>query len=266
MDMPLTTRRGLGRKPLTALGKLTVSALVALAALMVCLEVVVFHLNPVGWLFVGVPLLLAGLAATGWRAAPLLGAIWCGLMIVTNIPFTIYDLTHPEQFAMFALEVGLDLAMISGVVGGVAATVQNYRNPLTQRRTPAWLPHGLTAMAALAVGALLVAAVVQGRDTSGVSPETLAQLPTLSVKAAQFEQRELHARVGEIVALRLDDADTEGHNFDIDELTVHIQMPSGKMGLALFTPSTPGTYTFYCAPHYNKQTGQGMKGSLIVVP
>src|SRR5262249_7058598 len=127
-------------------------------------------------------------------------------------------------------------------------------------------PYGLTAMAALAVGALLVATVVQGRDTTGVSPQTLAQLPALSTKAAQFEQRELHAHVGQIVALRLENADAEGHSFDVDELNVHAQMPGGKPGLALFTPTTPGTYTFYCALHYNKDTGQGMKGTLIVVP
>ena len=73
MDIVLTRRGAFSRKPLTALGKLTIIALVAFAALMVCFEVVVFHLNPIGWLFVAVPLLLSGLAATGWRAAPLLG-------------------------------------------------------------------------------------------------------------------------------------------------------------------------------------------------
>src|SRR5262249_14081328 len=114
------------------------------------------------------------------------------------------------------------------------------------------------------VGALLVAAIVQGRDSSGVSEEMLAQLPALRAKAAEFEQRELHARVSQAVALRLENADGQGHSFDIDELNVHAQMPGGKPGLALFTPSTPGTYIFYCALHYNKQTGQGMKGTLIV--
>src|SRR5262249_37718298 len=80
------------------------------------------------------------------------GALSANMLLGQHAPHVCpssYDLTHPEQFAMFALEVGLDLAMTSGVVGGIAATVQNYRNPLTQRRTPASLPHGLTAMAAL---------------------------------------------------------------------------------------------------------------------
>jgi plastocyanin len=266
MDISLTTPRAFSRKPLAALGKLTVYALLALAAVLVHLEVTVFELDPRALPFIAAPLLLAGVAATGWRAAPLLGALWCGLFTVMAIPFTSFNLAHPEQLQVFAEELWLDLALIGGIVGGIAATVQNYRTPLAERRTPAWLPYALTAMAALTAGALLVAAVVQGRDSTGVSPETLAQLPALSVKAAKFEQPELHARVGQTVALRLENADGQGHSFDVDELNVHADMPSGKAGLALFTPSTPGTYTFYCALHYDKQTGQGMKGTLIVAP
>src|SRR5262245_20897738 len=129
------------------------------------------------WPFMAITLLLAGLIAMGWRWAPLLGALWCGLFTVMAIPFTSFNLAHPEQLQVFAEELWLDLALIGGVVAGIAATVQNYRTPLSQRRRPTWLPYALTAMAALAVGALLVAAVVQGRDGSGVSPETLAQLP-----------------------------------------------------------------------------------------
>src|SRR5262245_40059286 len=266
MDIAFTTRRAFSRKPLAALGKLSLGALVALAAFMIYLDVVVFALDPRGWPFIAVTVLMAGAAATGWRAAPLLGALWCGLFGVMSIPFTSYNLTHPEQLNLFAPELWLDLALIGGIVGGIAATLQNYRTPLTQRRTPAWLPYGLTAIAALAVGALLVAAVVQGRDSSGVSPQMLAQLPALSVMTAQFEQTELHARVGQTVALRLENADAEGHSFDVDELNVHAPMPGGKPSLALFTPTTPGSYTFYCALHYNKQTGQGMKGTLVVAP
>ena len=129
-----------------------------------------------------------------------------------------------------------------------------------QTRSAKWLYR------AIRTNQLLISAVVQGRDATGVSPEALAQLPPLSVRAAQFEQRELHARVGQTMALRLETADGQGHSFDVDGLNVHAPMPSGKPGLALFTPSKPGTYTFYCALHYDKASGQGMKGTLIVAP
>src|SRR5262245_54537013 len=111
MDIPLTTRRSFGRKPLAALGKLTVSALGALLAVMVYLNVVVFQLDPRMWPFMAITLLLTGLAATGWRWAPLLGALWCGLFTVMAIPFSSYNLAHPEQFHVFAEELWLELAL-----------------------------------------------------------------------------------------------------------------------------------------------------------
>ena len=41
-------------------------------------------------------------------------------------------------------------------------------------------------------------------------------------------------------------------------------MPAGADSLALFEAAKPGTYSFYCAPHYDKATGKGMQGTLIV--
>jgi plastocyanin len=47
---------------------------------------------------------------------------------------------------------------------------------------------------------------------------------------------------------------------------VHVLMPPGKSNLALFTPTKPGTYTFYCQPHADKAARTGMVGTLIVEP
>jgi plastocyanin len=66
--------------------------------------------------------------------------------------------------------------------------------------------------------------------------------------------------------LRLENTDPVTHSFDVDELNVHVVMPHGQTALAVFKPTEPGSYTFYCAPHYDKNTGQGMKGTLIVEP
>src|SRR5262245_6627402 len=69
MDIPLTTRHAFSRKPLAALGKLSLSALVALAAFMIYLDVVVFQFDPRAWPFIVVTVLLTGVVATGCRAA-----------------------------------------------------------------------------------------------------------------------------------------------------------------------------------------------------
>jgi hypothetical protein len=73
--------------------------------------------------------------------------------------------------------------------------------------------------------------------SAGVSTEALAQLPALVVGRNTFEQAELRAKVGEAVALRLDNQDTNAHSFDIDEFAVHTLLPPGATSLALFTAS-----------------------------
>ena len=76
----------------------------------------------------------------------------------------------------------------------------------------------------------------------------------------------MRARVGETVALRLDNADTSVHYLDIDEFNVHAIMPAGKSNVAIFKPTQPGTYTFYCHPHADKAARTGMVGTLVVEP
>ena len=71
---------------------------------------------------------------------------------------------------------------------------------------------------------------------------------------------------GETVALRLENPDPVSHAFAIDEFGVKAVMPAGSESLALFEPTTPGTYTFYCPPHYDQASGNGMHGTLIVEP
>jgi plastocyanin len=110
----------------------------------------------------------------------------------------------------------------------------------------------------------LAIAVLAGIAAASVSPDVLAALPALGVKGFAFQQTELRVKAGEVVALRLDNADQAPHSFDVDELGVHAPIPVGQGGMALFRPTAPGTYTFYCAPHYDKASGQGMKGTLIV--
>ncbi len=127
-----------------------------------------------------------------------------------------------------------------------------------------WLRGFLIGTAALVLGASLGATIPPSDATAGVSAEALAQLPALVSRRNRFNQAELRARVGEIVALRLENSDTAGHYFDIDELNVHVAMPSGKPALALFTPTTPGTYTFYC--HVPGHREAGMVGTLVAAP
>ena len=66
------------------------------------------------------------------------------------------------------------------------------------------------------------------------------------------------------MALRLDNRDPEEHYFDIDELNVHVAMPSGTSALAVFRPTTPGIFTFDRQVPGHREAG--MIGTLIVEP
>lgn len=93
-------------------------------------------------------------------------------------------------------------------------------------------------------------------------------MPTVKTEGFAFDQKEIRVKAGETVALKLSNEDTTAHSFDIDELDVHAPMPSDQIGLALFRPTEPGTYTFYCAipGHADVEKGTGMIGTLIVEP
>jgi len=45
-----------------------------------------------------------------------------------------------------------------------------------------------------------------------------------------------------------------------------VPLAGSRSALALFTAGAPGRYTIYCAPHYDRKSGQGMKTTLVVEP
>jgi uncharacterized cupredoxin-like copper-binding protein len=208
-------------------------------------------------------LVIAGIVATRWRWAPLLAVLWVVVSVVPGAePYT-YSLTHPAETAKFIVTLISLVLLLSSVVAGVAATVSGKRQG-AEGSAPRWLHGFLIGTTAFVFGASLVATIPPSDATASVSAEALAQLPALVSSRNRFSQSELRARVGEIVALRLENSDTAGHDFDIDELDIHVPMPSGKPVLALFTPTAPGSYTFYC--HIPGHREAGMVGTLVVEP
>jgi plastocyanin len=232
MATPLVATRIWSLKPLGALRLWTVVGLVGTISALIYIQVTSIGFDPLVSGFVLLALIIAASVAIGWRWAPLLGALWSLLLLAAFGPFLIYDLTHPAVFDHFVLAV--PVVAFLGTLSG------------------------------LSLGAVLAAAMVAGTSTSGVSAEALAKLPALATLPNSFDRNELRAKVGETVALRLENQDTQSHSFDIDEFTVHTLLPAGATSLALFTPSTPGSYTFYCSIPGHREAG--MVGTLIAEP
>jgi len=262
MDKPFAATAP--KNPLPVLRMIIIGGLVGNVAVNVILQTLIVQALIVPLTIIMVlTLLTAGVCATRWRWAPLLAVLWVVVSVVPGLePYT-YNLTHPTETALFVNTLlGLVLLLIA-VVAGVATTIAE-RRQTAEVRTPGWLRGFLIGTATFVLGASLVAAIPPPNASAGLSAEMLAQLPALVSRRNTFDRTELRARVGETVALRLENSDTQAHYFDIDVFNVHVPMPAGKSALALFTPTTPGTYTFYC--HIPGHTEAGMAGTLIVEP
>jgi uncharacterized cupredoxin-like copper-binding protein len=264
MSTPLPGSHTQERTRLPALSKAMIAGMVGNVLVNTVLQALIVRalIVPLA-IIMALTLLVAGVCATRWRWAAPLAVLWCVVSVIPGLePYT-YNLTHPAETGVFiGTLLGLALLLIT-VVAGVAATVVGQRQ-VAAGRVPRWLRGFLIGVAALVLGASLVAAIPLSEATAGVSAEALAQLPALVSAHTRFEPAELRARVGETVALRLDNRDAERHYFDIDELNVHVAMPAGTPALALFRPSKPGTYTFYCRVPGHREAG--MVGTLIVEP
>jgi uncharacterized cupredoxin-like copper-binding protein len=264
VSTPLVATRTQERRHLSPLRMVMIAGLAGNVLVNIVLQVLVVRelIVPLS-IILALTLVIAGIVASRWRWAPLLAILWCIVSVIPGLePYT-YNLTHPSETGKFiATLLGLSLLLVT-VVAGVAATFSGERR-VQEGRAPRWLQGFLIGMAAFVLGASLVATTPPPDATAGVSAEALAQLPALGASHDVFDQKEVRAKAGEVVALRLENSDAIGHFFDIDELNVHVGMPSGKPAIALFKPSTPGTYTFYCSVPGHREAG--MVGTLVVEP
>ena len=215
-------------------------------------------------------LVVAGIVALRLRWAPAIGALLGALLLVEGYIFLGRELTEPTSAASFASAAIFFATAVVGLVAGIGATLQNYRaprsRPFVAPPAPRWAYPALLAFAALVLGGILTTAIQPHGISPSFSPEALAALPALTARDFKFEQPSITAKVGQTVVLRLDNADTTTHHLDIDEFNVHALMPPGKSNVALFKPTQPGSYTFYCQPHADKAAGTGMVGTLVVEP
>jgi heme/copper-type cytochrome/quinol oxidase subunit 2 len=246
---------------------IVVAALV-INALTFLIDMFVIEPNEINISHVIIEIVVAGIAALRFRWAPAIGALLGALLLVEGYVFVGRELIEPALAGSFASVAIFFATAVIALVAGIGATVQNYRaprsRPFVDPPAPQWIYPAVLGLTALTLGGILTTAIQPHGVLPGVSPEALAALSALTAKNYGYDQPKLKAKVGENVALRLDNADETTHYFEIDEFNVHALMAPGKSNLTLFTPTQPGVYRFYCAPHANKETGEGMVGTLVV--
>lgn len=260
------------RRTLTPLAALTAAATGALGAILFYIMGAIFRDVVPPMVVFGVVAIAVAVAIVVTRRAwtPALGSVVALLLAALLILPAASEIAHAlgsPNDPMFGVLTVLFPCLAIAFLAGIAATVQRYRWSAASGEAlgaPRWLAPALIALVGLVAGANAVAAIPQKGAAASVSPDVLESLPGLSTKGFAFEQPELRVKAGQLVALRLDNADQAPHSFDVDALGVHAPIPVGQSGVALFRPTAPGTYTFYCAPHFDMESGQGMKGTLIV--
>lgn len=256
----------LGRAPLSALAKLTALSLVGGTLSLVYAQALLVGQFELDLTVIAALELLAAVLIVLFprrRWLPIMGTLFGVMVIGGNSGPIVYDLLHPASFRPFTfMAVAITITLV-GAVAGLAAVVQNYRRPATERRTPRGMAAALAGVAMLCVGAIAVAAIPQ-QTGPAVSQEILAELPAVVTPGFSFQMPDITVRAGEMVALRLDNTHSAPHSFDIDELDVHVPMPAGGSSMALFRATEPGEYTYYCQLPGHRELG--MQGTLVVAP
>jgi plastocyanin len=269
MSIPLVALRNPRLFGLPTLRAIAVAALVINAATFL-FDMVAVGADEINVTHVIIELVVAGIVALRFRWAPAIGALLGAALLVEGSIFVGRELTEPTNAISFASTAIFFATAVVGLVAGVGATVQNYRaprsRPFVDPPAPGWAYPAVLALSALTLGGILSTAIQPRGVQPNFSPEAVAALPALTAKDDSFDQSQITAKVGETVVLRLENADTTTHYLDIDEFNVHALIPPGKSNVALFKPTQPGTYTFYCHPHADKAARAGMVGTLVVEP
>ena len=254
------------KRSLATLGKLILAALAVKVLIYLALIVVEGPQIPF-LVHIAVVLVIGGLVRTGFRWTPAVAALHGMVFFTEALTFLSYLFTRPPTTFDFASAIAMAACSAVEIGAGIGATVQNYRRAPDERHAPAWTGKALLMLVACAAGAILTPLIQQRPAVAaGISPAVLVGLPEVRTKDFRYSPAELRAKQGETVVLRLANADDQAHFFEIDEFNVHATMPAGKESIAIFKPTRPGTYTFYCGPHANKTAGSGMIGKLVVAP
>lgn len=261
------SRRAFGRP----VANFTVANLATVLALLVIAALYTYHVVAIfarpNWAYlpiVAAPLLCAALVATGRPWTPLLAPLMALFVLTSPVRADIpYNLARPAETRYFVYTLSLLAALGVSVTVGLGATVRQRYPGL---RASALLPAAVVAGLLLGplLGGVLRAAAPQADASAGFSATELAALPTFAMEDTAYTPSLIEVRANQAVAIRFANSGLLPHAFDLDGTAVQLRVPSGRSGVARFTPPVPGTYTFYCS--VGDHRAAGMVGILKVLP
>ena len=117
---------------------------------------------------------------------------------------------------------------------------------------------------ARAFGGLALSLALAACSTPAATPAGVS-LNVAGSDSFKYEPATLTAKLGQAVTVNLQNKGNLDHSFVIDELGVKLEtVKAGTTQPVTFTPTTAGTYTFYCDVPGHKAAG--MTGTFTVTP
>jgi plastocyanin len=210
-------------------------------------------------------LLIAGaLLRFGVWAQVLAGVLALALLALV-LPFSIFNLLHPESGGDFIPVLLLVVGAAFGLIGTAVSLIQRRRHTLRAVATPAEslaLRVILVALALVALASLALTAVAR----TTLSAETKTNAIGVEIKSFDFNPNHIQVKAGSTVRLVVKNNDPTLHTFTLAEARVDVSVPPGSEKLVEFQAPAPGEYRWYCVPHSEAGANgrTGMVGSLSV--
>ncbi|MEX1209042.1 MAG: cupredoxin domain-containing protein [Acidimicrobiia bacterium] len=182
---------------------------------------------------------------TRWRPNRITFGVFGGIglaTVLTNIPFVLEDLSHPESAFGFSTTLLILLASILAVLVGIAA----WRSFSERTASRAAMAAGAILVVGIAVSTILALGL---EDDPAVAGDI-----QLSADAAEWVPESLSATAG-AVAVYVDNLDPIRHTFAIDALDLEVELPASTGRRIEFTASA-GSYEFVCTvPGHENMVG-----------
>ncbi len=211
-------------------------------------------------------LLIAGALLRFGAWAQILAGLLALALLALVVPFSFFNLQHPESAGDFLPILLLIVGSVLGLVGSIVSLVQRWRHTLRATATP---PEALAVkaiLAALVVVAVASAALSVSARTS-VAAEAKTNALAIEIKSFSFNPNHLQVKAGEAVRIVVTNDDPTLHTFTLPDAGVNVSVPPGSERLIEFQAPAPGTYRWYCIPHSDpgpNGTRTGMVGVLTV--
>ncbi len=210
-------------------------------------------------------LLIAGALLRFGVWAQVLAALLSFLLLALVLPFSIFNLLHPESGGDFIPVLLLVVGAAFGLIGSLVSLIQRRRRTLRAAATRAESLALKVLLAAVALIALASLALTATARTT-LSAETKANAISVEIKNFDFNPNRLQVKAGQTVRVAVKNNDTTLHTFTLPDAGVDVSVPPGSEKLIEFIAPNAGTYRWYCIPHSDPGPNgrTGMVGLLTV--